>query len=213
MACEIGLRGMPLDLTDDKSTSAQVMAWCHQATSHYLSQCWPRSLSPYGITRPQWVNTPQLTATDFFVRSVPFPKQNISCVLLYVLIKPWHGRLAELPTMFWKYPPITWLEERWNFFCTILCLTLHGYILKKCPLSTIFDRSSARIIWLSLHGHCQYRQLSFIGFTVFDKLISPDHTIDGLEHSCNICSALAMEILLVFRKDIAHVKKRGGAAM
>ena len=32
------------------------MAWCRQATSHYLSQCWPRSLSPYGITKPQWVN-------------------------------------------------------------------------------------------------------------------------------------------------------------
>ena len=31
------------------------MAWCHQATSHYLSQCWPRSPSPYGVTRPQWV--------------------------------------------------------------------------------------------------------------------------------------------------------------
>ena len=25
------------------------MAWCHQATSHYLGQCWPRSMSPYGI--------------------------------------------------------------------------------------------------------------------------------------------------------------------
>ena len=33
----------------------RVMAWCHQATSHYLSQCWPRSMSPYGITRPYWV--------------------------------------------------------------------------------------------------------------------------------------------------------------
>ena len=43
--------------TDDKSTLVQVMAWCHQATSHYLSQCWPRSLSPYGATRPQWVNS------------------------------------------------------------------------------------------------------------------------------------------------------------
>ena len=31
------------------------MAWCCQATSHYLSQCWPRSLSPYGVIRPQWV--------------------------------------------------------------------------------------------------------------------------------------------------------------
>ena len=46
---------MPQDLTQDKSTLVQVMAWCRQATSHYLSQCWPRSMSPYGITRPQWV--------------------------------------------------------------------------------------------------------------------------------------------------------------
>ena len=23
------------------------MAWCHPATSHYLRQCWPRSLTPY----------------------------------------------------------------------------------------------------------------------------------------------------------------------
>ena len=47
---------MPLDLTDDKSTLVQVMVWCRQATNHYLSQCWPRFMSPYGVTRPQWVN-------------------------------------------------------------------------------------------------------------------------------------------------------------
>ena len=46
---------MPRDLTDDKSTLVQVMAWCRQATSHYLNQCWPRSPMPYGVTRPQWV--------------------------------------------------------------------------------------------------------------------------------------------------------------
>ena len=50
------LRWMPWDLTDDKSTMVQVMACCRQATSHYLSQCWPSFLSPYGVTRPQWVN-------------------------------------------------------------------------------------------------------------------------------------------------------------
>ena len=33
---EIALRRMPLDLSDDKSTLVQVMAWCRQATSHYL---------------------------------------------------------------------------------------------------------------------------------------------------------------------------------
>ena len=47
---------MSLDLTEDKSTLVQLMAWCHQATSHYMSQCWPRSVSSYGVTRPQWVD-------------------------------------------------------------------------------------------------------------------------------------------------------------
>ena len=46
----------PQELTDDKSTLIKVIAWWRQATSHYLSQCWPRSKSPYGITWAQWVN-------------------------------------------------------------------------------------------------------------------------------------------------------------
>ena len=40
---------------DDKSTLVQVIAWCLKAPSHHLSQSWPRSMSTYGITRPQWV--------------------------------------------------------------------------------------------------------------------------------------------------------------
>ena len=54
-SCETALRSMPQNPSDDKSTLVQVMAWCHQAASHYLSQCCPKSLSPYGVTRPQWV--------------------------------------------------------------------------------------------------------------------------------------------------------------
>ena len=29
------------------------MLWRPHATSHYLSQCWPRSMSPYGVIGPQ----------------------------------------------------------------------------------------------------------------------------------------------------------------
>ena len=54
---EIAFRWLSQDFADHKATLVQVMAWCRQATSHYLSQCCPRSLSPYGVTRPQWVNT------------------------------------------------------------------------------------------------------------------------------------------------------------
>ena len=55
ISCEIALIWMALDFSDDQSTLVQVMAWCRQAASHCLSQCWPRSMSPYGVTRPQWV--------------------------------------------------------------------------------------------------------------------------------------------------------------
>ena len=46
---------MSTGFIDDKSTLVQVMAWCRQATSHYLSHCWFRPIMPYGITWPQWV--------------------------------------------------------------------------------------------------------------------------------------------------------------
>ena len=55
ISCKIALRWIPLDLANDKSTLVQLMAWCRQATSHSLSQCWPRFMSPHGVTRPLWV--------------------------------------------------------------------------------------------------------------------------------------------------------------
>ena len=38
-----------------KTALVQVMAWCRQATSHYLTQCQPIHMLPYGVIRPQWV--------------------------------------------------------------------------------------------------------------------------------------------------------------
>ena len=40
-----------MDLIYDMSTMLQEMAWCHQATCHYLSQCWPCSALPHSITK------------------------------------------------------------------------------------------------------------------------------------------------------------------
>ena len=57
MSYEIALRWMPPNLAEYKSTLVQVMAWCHQAASLYLSQCWPRSMSPNGVSRPDWVKS------------------------------------------------------------------------------------------------------------------------------------------------------------
>ena len=42
---------------NEKSTLVQVTCWCRQATSHHhLSQCWPSSKSPNGISGLQWVD-------------------------------------------------------------------------------------------------------------------------------------------------------------
>ena len=65
ISCEIALIWMWLDFTNHQSTLVQVMAWCQQATSHYLSKCWPRSLSPYGVTRPPWVKVYNCTKILF----------------------------------------------------------------------------------------------------------------------------------------------------
>ena len=60
---EIGLRGLSLDLSDDKWTLVQAMAWCRQATSHYLNQCRPSYITPYGVTRPRWVKNSSMSKT------------------------------------------------------------------------------------------------------------------------------------------------------
>ena len=76
ISCEIALIWMSLDFTDDQSTLVQVMAWCRQTTNHYLSQCWPRSVSPYDVTRPQLVNHDPSLCTAFphcLRKSISFP--------------------------------------------------------------------------------------------------------------------------------------------
>ena len=99
ISCELALRWMSLDLTDDKSTLVQVMAWCRQATSHYLSQCWPRSLSPYGVTRLQWVNwletakTITHTTTWFIILIVEFIKMHVAKFREEILSGCWAAKV------------------------------------------------------------------------------------------------------------------------
>ena len=53
--CAIALMGVLQNTFADESTLIQVMAWYHQATSHYLNHCWPRSLTPHSFNKPQRV--------------------------------------------------------------------------------------------------------------------------------------------------------------
>ena len=49
ISCEIVPGWFSLDVTDVKKRLLHEFAWCHQATCHYLSQRWPRSMSPYDM--------------------------------------------------------------------------------------------------------------------------------------------------------------------
>ena len=100
ISSEIALRWTSLDLSDDKSTLVQVMAWCRQATSHYLGQCWPRSLSPYGVNRPQWVNKGigflyglKLFALNIFCKEYLQPSL---CLMLQICFKKSTGKDVQI---------------------------------------------------------------------------------------------------------------------
>ena len=42
----VNFLGMVQDITTEKSIRVQIMAWCHQPTSHYKSHCWHSSMLP-----------------------------------------------------------------------------------------------------------------------------------------------------------------------
>ena len=47
--------------------------------SSYLSQCWPRSMSPYGISRPQCVKSEQVDYMRVTSTNLLAPEEDISC--------------------------------------------------------------------------------------------------------------------------------------
>ena len=85
-SCEIALRRMSQNTFDVKSKLVQVMAWSHQATSHYLSQFWLRSMSPYKLTHLTFGNRFQCNLdlnTNIFVPENAF--ENIICKVWAIL--------------------------------------------------------------------------------------------------------------------------------
>ena len=119
ISCEIALSWMPQDFTDDKSTLAQVMAWCLTAPSHYLGQCWPRSTSTHDIGHNELI-TPLITC------SLTRPLHGPCCVFILTTGHPnvwkWMGSLP-------------WVDQGWvmTWTCGAIqsCVEWHRAIL--CP--------------------------------------------------------------------------------
>ena len=109
---------MSLNITDDKSKLVQVLAWCHQATSHYLKQFCPRSVSPYGITRSQWVNTKVSNQIDHEMSTV-------ICIVPTVDVKVYASTVWYAMLEFW-----------------IMCLFLFVFVYEVIVQQTFF------LIWI-----------------------------------------------------------------
>ena len=96
-SCEIAQQWMPQNICDDdKWKLVQVMAWWCLQTSHYLNQCWPRSMLPYGIIR-QWANV-----ENIYINYYP-----MWCVWLWIsmfkMAQALHQCLFKSPRVY-RYP-------------------------------------------------------------------------------------------------------------
>ena len=160
---------MSLDLTYDKSTLVQVMALCSQATSHQLSQCWPRSMSPYGITRPQWVNCFILGSVNPFVQlPVYYGTIYYKCMLMHILCPrsmDWNSSLLLVISLWWpECQPIHDQHFKFEFciqirnwinqigFCNIPAFSFrHGNVYNLCLCN---DRGCFLSVAWSKHRLC-----------------------------------------------------------
>ena len=155
---------MPWSPTDDdKSTLAQVMAWCHQATSHYLGQCWASSMSPYGITRPQWVNSLAPGGFRYSLKLVYFnliSMVNILRIFYEIAIRWMPQHLTDQSTLAVRQQAITWANVDIDICRHMASLShneliflllapnnkRHMYILSQQDLTLRLSHSSTYII-------------------------------------------------------------------
>ena len=71
-----------------------VKLWCHQATNHCLSKCWPQSMLPYDVTRPQWVKQHHM-ATQIWVHRKNSSNYRMTTIILDSW--QWVSSCAQLP--------------------------------------------------------------------------------------------------------------------
>ena len=101
------------------------MAWCHQATSHYLIQCWPSSMSYMGHSIMTYQST-------IITKSLSIPCHKLSNKLNFHTYFPSH-QLPQLSYLFYL------------IFCPMtLTLTFQGHSLT--PLTSP-SRDPAASLW------------------------------------------------------------------
>ena len=114
------------------------MAWCRQATSHCLSQCWPRSLSPHGVARPHWINAILLTMQHVYI-----------CIYIYIYIysdDQWsHFR------QFVSYTPSHDIYELLHFFPSFVLTSYQNLFVEVLSYLFIYPKGTNIIFLLNVN--------------------------------------------------------------
>ena len=101
------------------------MARCCQAICHYLSQYPPRSMSPeYGITRPQWVNSPPPSVAYVHQWTGSSLLQVMACRLFGAKPLP-ESMLAYCRLDSWKQISVKFESESYYFQSSICIWNCH----------------------------------------------------------------------------------------
>ena len=168
ISCEIALIWISHDLNDEKSTFIQVMAWCRQATSHYLNQCWHRSLSPYGVTRPQWVKEykPFISSaagwfntfapgksgscyrSGIFEHTLPIKFRNTSCEIAFKWMpqNTFNDKSTLVQLMAWcRLATSHYMSQCWHGFISRLFISTNCVTGPHWAINTLIERCFA--IW------------------------------------------------------------------
>ena len=126
------------------------MAWCHawyhQPSSHYLSQCWPSSVSPYGVIRLQWVNACVLGKEHYYGCA-------LDVMILHYRITKFapNSQLVFKNGGHWPWP----LRSFWPFWLRILrnsaCRRNNSSVQGSHRVWKIWKNWKIKIFWKS-HG-------------------------------------------------------------
>ena len=128
------------------------MAWCRQATSHYLTQCWPRCMLPYGVTRPQWVNLNSNfsdiwgTSPSFFIHHFIHHnhKKKLSDFIFSVMLNMFIMTFNSL-----RPSDTIWRQRTGSTLAQVVacCLTTPSHYMNQCWLII------TKVLWLSYEGN------------------------------------------------------------
>ena len=99
-----------------KSALVQGMAWCRQATRHYMSQCFPTSISPFGVIRIKWVNYIHHRSVGKYSR-VPLRRDPIQHDIAYNTLLTEAENISEFVFTTPPPPNLALTGKLWGVYC------------------------------------------------------------------------------------------------